>query len=92
MTMNNIKPTTNNIGYHKTGQLRDITKHAIITTLGFEPNIEDDPTKVENSWCFEIDGKRFGVWDYLGSHQYNIFSTFGDSSILKQIFGKAYHD
>ena len=77
-------------GASKTGALYDITVNAITEVLGFGPNIDDDPTKVVNSWGFEIDGKRFGIWDYKGSHHCGQFSTYGDSEILSKLFPAHY--
>lgn len=77
-------------GQSKTGVLYDITVTAIAEVLGFPPNVEDDPDKVENSWGFEIDGKQFGIWDYKGSHHMGQFSTYGDSSVLAKLFPAHY--
>jgi hypothetical protein len=85
----NIKPI-DTAGAFLTGKLYDINVATITEVLGFEPNIEDDPNKVVNSWGFEIDGEQFGIWDYKGSHNFGQFSTYGDSSVLAKLFPAHY--
>jgi hypothetical protein len=77
-------------GASQTGRLYDINVDTINEVLGFGPNIDDDPAKVVNSWGFEIDGKRFGIWDYKGSHHLGQFSTYGDSDVLSKLFPAHY--
>ena len=78
-----IKPI-NTAGSYKTGFLPDhITAKQIAEILGFPPNIEDDPDKVENSWGFTVDGVICGIWDYKGYR----WSTFGPSSVFDKLFG-----
>lgn len=79
----------NKPGKQATGILVGITVEAINTILGFEPNVEDDPDVVTNSWGFEIDGKEFGIWDYLCSQDREMFSTYGHKETLKKLFGRA---
>ncbi len=74
---------------HKTGSLScDMTPADISEALGFEPNVSDDPDKVEYSWgahvVDQLDGMTYNiaVWDYKGSR----WSTYGPSSILERIF------
>ncbi len=74
----------------RTGTLRGLTKEQIDKVLGFEPNVQDDPVKVVNSWGFRVARKQFAIWDYKGSHQYNEWSTFGDAAVLTALFGEAY--
>ena len=80
----------NTAGASRTGTLYDINVATITQKLGFGPNIDDDPTKVINSWGFEVDGRRFGIWDYKGSHHMGQFSTYGDSSVLAKLFPAHY--
>ena len=53
-----------------------------------EPNIDDDPYKVEHSWCAtvvdQVTGAEYtvGVWDYKGVR----WSTYGNQYILERIF------
>lgn len=79
-----------NIGGHRTGTLYDINVETINKILGFEPNIEDDPDKVVNSWGFEVDGERCAIWDYKGSHLHGQFSTYGSHDVFDKLFGTNY--
>ena len=79
-----------NAGSHRKGSLVNITAQGISKILGFKPNVEDDPDKVVNSWAFKAEGKKCAIWDYKGSHLDQMFSTYGDSSTLKKIFGSTY--
>ena len=85
----NIKPI-DTAGASKTGTLYDINVATITEVLGFGPNIEDDPHKVVNSWGFEIDGQKFGIWDYKGSHHAGQFSTYGNGKVLAKLFPAHY--
>jgi hypothetical protein len=88
---NHMKITPNSKGGAcRQGCLVGITVKEINEILGFKPNIEDDPDKVENSWGFEIAGKLFGIWDYKGSHHFGEFSTYGDAVTLRKLFGERY--
>ena len=78
------------IASHRTGNLMDINVSTITSILGFEPNIDDDPDKVENSWGFEVDGVKCAVWDWKGSHEYGQFSTFGPNEVFEKLFGTNY--
>ena len=89
------------IGSGRTGTLSNITAQEITEIFGFEPNVDDDPWKVVNSWCARMTGHNRApgdghlstvvhVWDYKGSHEYNQFSCDGDSYYLRQIFGDRY--
>jgi hypothetical protein len=80
----------NTAGASKTGTLYDINVTTITQILGFGPNIDDDPAKVVNSWGFEIDGQKFGIWDYKGSHQLGQFSTYGNPKVLSKLFPAHY--
>lgn len=85
----NIIPI-NEAGKHRTGTLNNITKAEIIEILGFKPNIKDDPSKVVNSWGFSINGNKFGIWDYKGSHKIKTWSCYGDHDTFKTLFGDKY--
>ena len=74
----------------RTGSLEDLSKDDIVRILGFEPNVEDDPYKVVNSWGFTINGIECAVWDYKGSHKYKQWSTFGPDEALRLVFGTFY--
>jgi len=82
-----IVPTRNIGGSSRTGTLYDINVETINKILGFEPNVDDDPDKVVNSWGFMVDDKKFGIWDYKGSHHFGQFSTYGDPVVLEKLFG-----
>jgi len=80
----------NTAGQSRTGTLYDINVATITEVLGFAPNVIDDPDKVVNSWGFEIDGQKFGIWDYKGSHHMGQFSTYGDGEVLYKLFPAHY--
>ena len=80
----------NKVGAHRTGTLDDINAKTISEILGFEPNVQDDPDKVVNSWGFEVDGVFCGIWDYKGSHKYGSFSTFGPNEVFEKLFPAHY--
>ena len=67
---------SNEAGVCLQATLSDVTKEQIVKVLGFEPNIQDDPYKVENSWGFTIDGEPAGIWDWKGSHLFNSWSVY----------------
>ena len=70
-------------GDYRTGKLSDeLSPIAITEILGFEPNVDDDPDKVENSWGFTVDGVRCAIWDYKGCQ----WSTFGPAEIFETLF------
>lgn len=82
----------------KTGEIRGLFMFDITNKLGFEPNVEDDPTKVTASWGFKVNpdakGRAHvcGIWDYRGSGAQRVWSTYGPDGIFRQIFGDAYYD
>ena len=80
-----IEPTQLS-GSHRTGTLTKYTKEQIESILGFAPNVEDDPDKVVNSWAFTIDGYKCAIWDYKGSHHYDIWSVYDPHNVLEQLF------
>jgi len=77
-----------------------VTYAAIISQLG-EPNIEDDPCKVDASWGVKHeDGRKLFVWNYKNGKAYlgpegrdvediTSWSLGGDLSLAKEIFGAA---
>jgi hypothetical protein len=73
-------------GSYRTGTLSKYTKRQIIDILGFEPNIADDEEKVVNSWAFMVDGSECAIWDYKGSHHYNIWSIYDPHNVLCNLF------
>jgi len=73
----------------KTGSLpSDMTVDQISERLGFEPNFQDDPDKVEYSWGASVYDTVTGewydiaIWDYHGAR----WSTYGDQDIIEQVF------
>lgn len=70
----------------RTGTLSDVTVQDINKVLGFTPNVQDDPCKVEFSWGFTADGIRCGIWDYKGSAAFRSFSTFGPRKVFESLF------
>ena len=79
-------------GSGRQGHLVDISVDEINEILGFQPNCEDDPDKVVNSWGFTVAGKHYGVWDYEGSHEYGQFSVSGEPKVLRELFGDRYEN
>lgn len=86
-------------GRGKSGSLYGLKLKDIVDVLGFLPNVEDDPDKVENSWGFlvygehngqELGGVRCGIWDYKGSHRDEVWSFYGPRHIFLDLFG-LYH-
>lgn len=70
----------------RTGTGEGYTVSEINAVLGFEPNCEDDPSKVKVSWGFKADGVHCGVWDYKGSYKYKTFSFYGPKEVLEALF------
>ena len=73
----------------KTGSLSsDMTVDQISERLGFNPNFEDDPDKVEYSWGATVfdtvtgESTDIAIWDYKGSR----WSTYGDQDVIEQVF------
>ena len=73
----------------KTGSLPSgVTVEQINDALGFEPNYEDDPDKVEFSWGADVydtvtgESTEIAIWDYKGSR----WSTYGDPDVLGRLF------
>lgn len=88
-----------NVQSHRTGTISGMTAEKISALLGFTPNVDDDPYKVENSWAAEVsdlpgyfDDEFFpiAVWDYKGSHHRGQFSCYGQPEVLLSIFGNNY--
>lgn len=84
-----IKPIQEH-GQYRAGTLVNMTPAKIAKALGFEANLQGDPYKVKHEWGFQVGDSKFGIWDYKGSARYGEFSTYGDSAILKAIFGENY--
>ena len=78
------------ISSHRTGSLHDVNLSIINHVLGFEPNYDDDPDKVENSWAFSVDDFACAIWDWKGSHRIGVFSTFGPDDVFADLFGDNY--
>jgi hypothetical protein len=87
----------------RTGELVNTSVMSISETLGFEPNLKDDPYKVKHAWGFQVDFTSLEqnehdlpdrvfiqIWDYKGSETIGQFSTYGDRKVLKHIFGSKY--
>ena len=84
-----ITPTRLNSTY-RMGGLKNITRRQITDVLGFEPNTEDDPDKVVNSWAFMINGTDpCAIWDYKGSHMFNRWSFYDPAGVLPALFDAA---
>lgn len=81
-----IMPTTQWFSSHRTGGLEGLTAADIVRVLNFEPNVEDDPDKVVNSWRCYVDGAPFAVWDYKGSHHAKRWSIYDPNNIVTDIF------
>lgn len=73
-------------GDSRTGTITGYTPKQIEEVLGFPANCYDDDSKVKYSWGFNYKGKRFGIWDYYGSYAINEWSTWGDTTLLKELF------
>ena len=79
-------------GSHKTGTWSStLTVDEISEILGFEPNIEDDPDKVEFSWGADVYDEDTGeesiiaIWDYHGVR----WSTYGDRDVLDKLLSQS---
>ena len=72
---------------YKTGILHHTSYDKIVATLGFMPNVVDDPDKVKYSWGFTLDGKECAVWDWKGSWEDDVWSVYDPSKVLDKIFG-----
>jgi hypothetical protein len=80
------------MGSHRTGTVGG--SYAFIKeSIGFEENISDDPHKVEAPWTFEDQhGRVASVWCYKESKKWcTSWSSHGDNSLLKDVFGYRYH-
>lgn len=83
----NILPV-DEAGDFRNATIEGLTVAEITKKIGFPPNVEDDPDKVDNSWGFTVNGARCGVWDYKGSGRFKSFSAWGPMESLKLVFGK----
>lgn len=84
-----VIPVTHFFNSYRTGTLHRHNRQQVIDALGFEPNVEDDPDKVENSWRFTVDGHECAVWDYKGSHKTvrPYWSVYDPANVLGTVFG-----
>lgn len=90
MKIETIKPI-NEAGSHRTGTISNTSFSEICEILGFEPNIEDDPYKVNYSWGALVNNHiRIGIWDYKQSYTFGEFSTYGNPDVFKALFGERY--
>ena len=71
---------------YRTGTLIGLTKEDLVEALGFEPNVDDDPDKVVNSWGFTVDGSDCAIWDYKGSHNIKVWSVYDLDKVLVKVF------
>lgn len=72
----------------RTGTLVELKVSEVSFLFGFEPNRADDPIKVKFSWGARVGDEVVAVWDYKGSHVSGVFSTYGPSWALREIFGE----
>lgn len=85
-----ITPVDNLNDTYRTCGLVNITKAQIMDVLGFAPNVDDDETKVVNSWAFNVNGREScAIWDYKGSHLYNRWSCYDPAGVLPALFDLA---
>jgi len=65
------------------------TYDKICSVVGFEPNVEDDPDKVEASWGFQdSDGRKGFLWCYkIGKGACRSWSADGSRKLLEDLFG-----
>lgn len=75
-------------GDSKQGTIKNITPEEISGILGFPPNVDDDPEKVNFSWGFLVNGVRCGIWDYYESYKEGEFRFFGPKKIFIALFGE----
>ncbi len=71
-----ISPLSRHVASYKQASLTGVTFEQIVATLGFKPNVSDDPCKVKHSWAFTIDGEEAAIWDWKGSHASNTWSVY----------------
>ncbi len=76
-------------GDYACGSLHGLRFEEIVATLGFMPNVADDPSKVRHSWGFTVDGQRCGIWDYKGSANADQWSFFGPKDVFVRLFSEA---
>ena len=80
------------------GGLDNVSYARIVEQLG-EPNVQDDPTKVDASWAVQHeDGRVLCVWNYKNGQAYLgkdgvpvedilFWSYGGDKSLANELFG-----
>jgi hypothetical protein len=70
----------------RTGRLRGVSFADVVKVLGFQPNVDDDESKVKHSWGFRVNGSPCAIWDYYGTQ----WSCDGEPAILRDLFGDKY--
>jgi len=81
-------------GSGREGTLDNISYAEIVEKIG-KPNVTDmdDPDKVKASWGFKVGKKKGFIWCYKhygALKNCKTWSTDGDESLLKEIFGDKY--
>jgi hypothetical protein len=77
-----ITPLDHYNSTYRTGKIDPISVEEITETLGFGPNVSDDPAKVTASWLFEVDGHVCAIWDYYGIR----WSVYDPDKVLRYVF------
>lgn len=84
-----VLPYSEHLGSYRTGSLPRFLSHSYISeTLGFKPNVRDDPDKVTKSWAFTVNGHRCAIWDYKGTK----WSVFDPDGVLNLVFDSCKDD
>jgi hypothetical protein len=81
-----ITPVTEWFSSYRTGGLEGLCMDDIVDIIGFTPNVEDDPDKVQYSWRCRVNGKPFAIWDYKGSHHARRWSIYDPEHVATDIF------
>jgi hypothetical protein len=79
----------NEAGSHRTGHLT-ATFAQIREKVGFDPNIQDDESKVEASWTFaDQHGRQASLWCYkMPKDVCRSWSAYGNMDLLRELFGE----
>lgn len=78
-------------GSYRTGSIAGLTVKEVCDILGFKPNVQDDPDKVQYSWGFTADNVLCGIWDYKSyAVEPMYFSTYGPHEVFEKLFGSKY--
>ena len=76
-------------GGYKSGSLTGESKASISRRLGFQPNVEDDPSKVTQSWCAKLyrggQWHSISIWDWKGSAEWGDYSTYGPEWVFEEL-------